>query len=96
MKNLGAFHGVKIPRLLKLLPVKLSKEEVSAMACIFFTSRWNLSTSLGKVFADMNLYKFLLSHQITVHFYLTLGGTQLDKKIVPSSQSSQGCFILKM
>ena len=55
MKNLGAFHGVKIPRLLH--PVKLSKEEVSAMACIFFTSRWNLSTSLGKVFADMKVAK---------------------------------------
>ena len=43
----------------------------------------------------MNLCNFLLSHQIAVLFYLTLGDTheQLDEKIVPSSQSR---LILKM
>ena len=47
-------------------------------------------------FADMNLRKFLFSHQIAVLFYWTLGDTheQLDKNIVPSSQSH--CLMLKM
>ena len=41
------------------------------------------------ILADTNLRKFLLSHQIAVLFYWTLGDTQeqLDEKIVPSSQS---------
>ena len=48
------------------------------------------------MFADMNLSKFLMSHQIAVLFYWTLGDKheQLDKKIVPSSHSHR--LMLKM
>ena len=44
------------------------------------------------IFTDMNLRKFLLSHQIDVF----LGDTheQLDKKIVPPSSSQGPCLIL--
>ena len=70
------------------------KMKASIMACIPFF-QMKLCTQNCLILADMNLHNFLLSHQIAVLFYLTLGNThkQLDKKIVPSSQS---CLILKM
>ena len=58
------------------------------MACILFFFQMKLYTRNCLILADMNLRNFLLSHQIAVLFYLTLGDTheQLDEKIVPSSK----------
>ena len=73
------------------------KKELKLMACIHFFSRCNcVHKNVFFMFADMNLSKFLMSHQIAVLFYWTLGDKheQLDKKIVPSSHSHR--LMLKM
>ena len=74
-----------------------SENEASVTACILsFSSRLNCVHFTGKLsyFADMNLRKSLLSHQIAIFFCLTLGDTreQVDKKIVPSFQ---GHFLIQ-
>ena len=61
-----------------------------------FLLQMKLCPQKSLILADMNLRNFLLSHQIAVLFYWTLGETheQLDKKIVPSSRSH--CLMLNM
>ena len=60
--------------------------KLKLMACIHSFPDKIVSTKC-LIFADFNLCKFLLSHQIAVLFYWTLGDTheQVDKKIVPYS-----------
>ena len=58
------------------------------MARILFSPDELVSTSLGSMHLfinNLNLWKFLLSHQFAVFFYLTIGDThaQLDKKNCP-------------
>ena len=62
-----------------------SDQKMMANGMHSFLFQMKLCPQKCLIFADMNLRKFLLSHQIAVLFYWTVGGThkQLDKNIVP-------------
>lgn len=99
VKNLGAFHGVKTPRLLS--PVKLSKEEVSAMACKFFFFHPQMKfvhfTSKSVCWYESVQVPTLTPNCCPFFTWLLAAHTiRQENRPSSSSQSSQGCFILKM
>ena len=88
MKNLCAFPSeeISVP-LCKVIYIDDERVKLVQQYAFFLLQMKSFPLPCGKActsFADMNLYKFLLSHQISVLLYLTPGDilAELYKKIV--------------
>ena len=79
MKNLGAFPSeeISVP-LCEAIHIDYERVKLAQQYEFFLLQMKLFPLHCGKActyFADMNLYKSLLSHQISVLFYLTPGDT---------------------